>query len=434
MNPSVYSERMRRALVAFIVAFLLLSAAGCTSSADTGESVSETDVSADTAEPADSDSGDTTQTQPADSSDNAGADQDSDQDGDLVEEPTINERFVSPLTTALGVELDQFGAINAAFEQRAQDLITECMAEAGFEYAPEQVGTGLVSLDRVTELQATLSLDDFIDSYGYGLATLVELDFRDEGVLRFAERFLGPPATTPRSEAEQEAFEIALNGSSVQDLTAEQAQDEVTGSTDDDGQAPADADTPDSPEDWKARGCRVYGYQTANSTELNVFQALDDLLGDEYNDMFVRIDNDPRIVAANADWASCMSEQGYDYANPGEPWVDISEQSDALGERFLASPEVLGLFDEALTANVAAMTSVERLAFFEETGALQGFSLVPGLSDELDDLIELELTVARADFNCADTDVYDEVRFEVETAFVEEHADLIALAATGKTE
>ncbi len=108
---------------------------------------------------------------------------------------------------------------------------------------------------------------------------------------------------------------------------------------------------------------------------------------------------DPRVLAAEDSWARCMASEGYDLASPADAYEFIEEQA----------------------APIAARVS-------------------EGLTDDVEKALEAlqvyELQVSDADRKCAEELELDEtmrtVRFELETKFLEENGDRVALLAAEK--
>jgi hypothetical protein len=119
-------------------------------------------------------------------------------------------------------------------------------------------------------------------------------------------------------------------------------------------------------------------------------------LNEELTALQNRIDRDPRVEAARADWAGCMAEAGHtEYTGPNDP------------------PEVI------------------RDRFTELTGlnAAPVGGRAPGVAEtaELLELRDHERAVAQADLACRGTydETVTEVRFELEEEFISNHRDLL---------
>ena len=396
------ATRRTRGLVVFALVLLMVSA--CASgSADDAATTDPTDGS--TAAATDRTANSAVEEQPAP----AGAAAEDDDDA-----PAVNEVYVSPIGEALGVAQDEQAAAFDTYVRDAEELVRQCMAEAGFEYDPTPSG-----LDRATrrqfELQETLTAEQFTVQYGFGIATLFELNFKDEGVVDFVNQQFGPPPTEQRSPGEQAAYELALNGESTQGLSAEEAQEQLFG-----GEVGASLDG----------SCRSYGYDTAENPGA-VFDGLFSLLGDEITSLNDRFESDPRIRQEMSEWQSCMATAGHSFEDPFEIITELQSQADDLANEFLSSPQVLAALGEAQAQGFTSMDAEARQGFLEDVGALQGFAWVPDVQAEFDELIAFELQVAADSVECSDEELILEVQFEYETEFVEAHADQLALIAAG---
>lgn len=331
-----------------------------------------------------------------------------------ADEPTMNDAFISPIGEALGFDPDDRAAANNAYIRAAEDGVRQCMAAAGFDYVPENTGFA-PSFERQLELQATLSMGQFTEQYGYGIATLFELNFQGEGVMAFVEQLLGPPPPVERSPAEQEAYDRALSGRTIQGLTAEEAQ----------SQAFEDLGL------GEPGSCRRVAYDEAENPAGELFEGLQSLLGDELRALEDRVASDPRIVEGLRSWQRCIGEAGYAFERPQEIRDFIEGSANDIGDRFTQSPEALVLFAKAISQNLAGMDSSARFNFLESIGAFQGFAMVPDLQVELDALIAYELEVAQTSLGCSNIELQFQVQAEVEQEFVQAHADQLALLVDG---
>lgn len=111
------------------------------------------------------------------------------------------------------------------------------------------------------------------------------------------------------------------------------------------------------------------------------------------------VGKDPRVLAAEDSWSRCMASEGYDLASPADAYEFIAEQAAPIVARVSE-----GLTDE--------------------------------IEEALQDLQVYELQVSDADGKCAEELELDEtmrtVRFELETKFLEENGDRVALLAAEK--
>lgn len=402
---------MRIAWRLLIVVLLLITASCATGSTDSTSSASATDTTAsNTQESAADDQSET----PMD--EDAGGDDTDADNGDDDDEPAVNEQEVSPIGAALGFDPSDQLEANNNYIRDAEELVRQCMAEAGFEYLPLNPGFAQ-SFQRQLELEGTLSVDQFREQYGFGISTLFELNFQGEGVLAFVERLLGPPPTEERSPSEQEAYELALSGESVQGLTAEEIQEQAF-----QGGPSAEG------------SCRRYGYDTAENPQGEIFDGFISLLGDELETFGDQFEADPRVREAVREWQGCMAAAGYAYDNENDIRDEINEKANDIGERLTQSPEALEIFAGAIDAGLTTMDADARFDWLEQAGAMQGMSMVPALQAELDELIAFELDIARINHECGDAELMLEVQFELEQQFVETHADQFALIVSGQAE
>jgi len=404
--------RIRLLVMAAVAALLMAACAGSTATDDAADVVASASTS-DQGQTGD----DAAPVAEAGDDENAGVTQDEPAEEEIVrtdDEETVNDAFVSPVFDALGFDPNDRQEARDEFVANAEELVRQCMAESGFEYVPS-IPTFAPSFGRQLELNESISPQQFTAEYGYGISTLLELDFMEEGVLAFVELLLGPPPTEARSEGEQAAYELALSGETIQGLSAEDAQEQAF-------------------ENFGGQdgSCRDYGYSTADNSVGEKFDGLFTLLGDEYEAIFEKVENDPRIRDANAAWQTCMAEFGYSYENSQEIVDELLASGNDLRTGFQSSPEALAVFAAAGQANLAAMDADSRFNFLEENGAFQGFAMVPSLQVELDELIELELAVAGHDSDCANEELYREVQLEFEQEFVEQHAEQLELIASGE--
>ena len=380
-------------------------AGACGSGSDPAESAAESSAqeqgsSATPSEPAD---GESTDPAPAAESEPAS------------NEPVISEIYVSPIGEALGVARDQIATGFDSYVRDAEELVRSCMADAGFVYTPVQ--RGFDQNRRQAELEATLTAEQFTAEYGFGIATLFELNFKGEGVIDFANEQFGPPPAVERSSGEQAAYEMALNGQTTQGLTAEEAQEQLFGGDLGGGNA-------------LEGSCRQMGYSTAENPG-SVYDGLFSLLGAELDALTDRFDNDPRVRDSLSEWQTCMATNGHSYENRFEIFDELFASSNDLANQFLSSPQVLTALGQAQQEGFVSMDSDARVEFLEDIGALQGFSWVPEVQAEHDDLVAFELRVAADSRECGDEDLFNQVQFELETEFVQAHADQLALIAAG---
>lgn len=190
--------------------------------------------------------------------------------------------------------------------EAVETLIAKCMSDAGFEYIA-------VDYDTVREgMLADKSLpgvsdEDFIAQYGYGISTL----------------YTGAP---PQLADAPTPAQIGLGEQNVRIFKSLSPADQVAYSRTLLGEN-ADASFAVSleAEDLsRTGGCtrtaieQVFTREQLTATYLNPLDAL--------------IEQDPRMIAALADWAGCVREAGFNYNHPNEVEPDIKNRLDAITE------------------------------------------------------------------------------------------------------
>ncbi len=183
----------------------------------------------------------------------------------------------------------------AARIEKTESLIAKCMTDAGFQY---------VALDFVTIKQAMdsdktapgVSSEDFIKQFGLGITTQFSKPTVTFGAgPQNASYINGLPAS------DQLAFKRTLWGEST-DWNHTRALEE---------------------EDFsQTGGCtRSAAEQTYTPTEIS---------GSYVNPADVRLEQDPRMVAAIKKWSDCMRADGYQYDNPTQVEDDLRERLAAV--------------------------------------------------------------------------------------------------------
>ncbi len=284
--------------------------------------------------------------------------------------------FVPGFTGPFGSELT--GAEFRELEWEAQDRIQACMAAEGFEYVPSIPGDvtgGVLGVD--------LSDEEFARRYGYGLST-----FLLESQARYgsAEDLSADPnaaITEAMDEAELEEYRLALYGDfpdiDLDTMTDEEIDELIA--------------------NYESTGCLDVAYG-----ELYGGQELLAELGDELEDLYTRVETDPRIAAAEEDWGACM-------AGRGQPFADQDEILDYLGARMEEVVSYPGGGGDALSSDPSG------------EGEPTGSDYVGPVYDEaeLRALMDEEIAIAVADWECATElrTLYQEVFAEYEAEFVD---------------
>jgi len=176
---------------------------------------------------------------------------------------------VGPISEQVG---DQFHQdVGEAANALLELKVAECMRAQGFDYqipAPRD------------DVPAWGTLE-FAQTYGYGITTWADL---------------------PQAEASQppsdEAYQAALWGEADPDETAT---------------------TP-----WVPGGCRGQALTQTGLLDSTIVQDLDDLARQAVDD--------ERVVTAQASWATCMADAGYDYTTGEQAQASIVDRASADGQ------------------------------------------------------------------------------------------------------
>lgn len=217
--------------------------------------------------------------------------------------PAASPAVRSPLAELLGYSTDpadQAAELQRYIEQerKVQQAIVACMKQEGFDYVAQDPAAFMGS----SGFDEDIAFDskEWAEKYGFGMSTT----FGSEG---FGSPGVTPP-TDPNqayveslSEAERAAYDKALYGEMP---------------TFD----PTSADTT-AMASFEPSGCDG---EARRSTD--VTQAFYSEFGDEMQEIYEGIQNDPAIVAAIEQWTSCMAKAGYEYDTPDQMYEEASKK------------------------------------------------------------------------------------------------------------
>ncbi len=208
--------------------------------------------------------------------------------------PSSNGSAANPANNAP----EEFGLSRtelAARIEKTEGMIAKCMTDAGFQY---------IALDFVTIKQAMdsdkstpgASSDDYVKQYGLGITTQFTQPLVEFGAGPQNASYLDglPPA-------DQVAFKHTLWGESPDWNHAHALEAEDFSQT---------------------GGCtRSAAEQTYTPTEISSAYI---------NPADIKIEQDPRMIAAIKKWSDCMRADGYQYDNPTQVEDDLQERLDAI--------------------------------------------------------------------------------------------------------
>jgi hypothetical protein len=286
------------------------------------------------------------------------------------------DQSISPIAAAFGYDMDQDPVeAQAEFDEQqrqVQALIVDCMAEQGFEYEPVDYGAASAVDPSYTDLDD----EERARTIGYGFTQWVDEDPDDGG-------FVDPnnERIEAMDDATRDAYYAALYG------------DWPEPTFDEDGEEVFDRTV-------EPGGCQNEAWQAVNGGQDDVFRELED----DFNDLWERIEADPRLVEAEAAWSACMAERGFEFSA-------MNEIFDHLNQRM-----------EEEVWNIEVEVDDE------------GMPTGPTYDEEgLEEVRAEEIAIATADYECAQetdrTEVQQEVQVEFEEAFIEEHREVFDRAA-----
>jgi len=257
--------------------------------------------------------------------------------------------------------------------RRQQELVAQCMQEAGFEYHPnlDEVSVNQVQLDWRPDDR------DWVAQYGYGLVHNPEADVEATPVYEGTEP--NRQYIDSLTEAERDAYFAALYGPTIDDENYVWT--------------------------WEDMGCWGFAqHETATANPMDL------MTSEEFSPLFEalnQLESDVTLAdqraAVDREWAACMADQGY----PGfEARYDAQNQIGAEVEEFLKD-------------------------WWEERGE------DPTGTPEMTALGQREVELALADLTCRESVDYqariNNAQFELETRFVSEHrAELEALRSAAE--
>ncbi len=180
--------------------------------------------------------------------------------------------------------------------------IASCMNDAGFEYVPVDYVTVREAM-QADKVIAGLGEEAYAAEFGYGISTATSAPGNapqragDSSIIQLGLGQQNIAIFNGLSEADQVAYNRSLLGENL-DATFVQ--------------------TLESEDFSQTGGCTRQAVEAVFSSE--------ELNASYINPKDVLMAQDPRMVAAVADWSGCMRDAGFDYNNPEEIEPDLREQ------------------------------------------------------------------------------------------------------------
>lgn len=229
-----------------------------------------------------------------------------------------------------------------------ESLIATCMNDAGFEYIPVDYATARMAMDSNSK-PSGMNGDEFRAQFGYGITTQFA-GAESQAVMGMGEQNIR--IRNGLSTADLAAYNRALYGENPSATFVVSIDDENFSQTG--GCTRTAVEQVFTPDEL---GPGFVNYQNAEGA---------------------RVEQDPRVIAANKDWAACMRDAGYSYDNSDAIKTDLANRLDAITG---------GVAPDTLSADAQASLT-----------ALQGE----------------ELAIAAADHQC-NVEFVDPIKTQVET-------------------
>ena len=285
---------------------------------------------------------------------------------------------------------DASAARQRRLDMRIEELLAGCMANQGFEYVP--------AVRPIDEATFAFDEEEYARELGFGITTTDYSTRADDGWVNPNEAIV-----KELSPSESEAYDAALYGDD---------------STANDGSEPDASDIA-----LFGEGCRGDANREVFGSMDEVFNELNPLL----EDMYSRMDSDPRMVEATEEWKSCMADRGYAYQTTDELWREgVSDISNRYYELIGDRNPFAGWSEDEL--NAFASQSDAAIEDFYQEFQMESSQNVD--QDALAALKQEELDLAVANYECGTSqrEAREEVSEEIESQFIADHREVLEQA------
>jgi hypothetical protein len=332
---------------------------------------------------------------------------------------------VTPAEESSGVDLGEDGELtledfipgaNTNYEEidwRAQELevqqsVAICMAAEGFEYVPfvpSDIDGGFIEEEWDEET--------YVKEYGFGVASWVT-DERNFGVTEEGDEFEDPYANDPNmaiveamDEFEREEYHRVLHGSEPA-IIEDTPWEEIEAMTQEEQEAFWD----EAYADWEPDGCFNEAYEDAYSEESA--EAFYEEFSEDLEAIYEQVESDSRILAAQAEWSSCMADKGHTYATQEEMYGYFYGDEFGEGEfskqvnELITWPE----YDDTVELTEEEMNDPKRWMPQYDIELLQPY-------------IDEEIAVGTANYECSKDsyELWEEVYNDLQQDFLDENMD-----------
>ena len=317
--------------------------------------------------------------------------------------PSDGEDQPETLGEYLGYDIDDpdaAAAADAENRRRVEETVARCMAQEGFEYIPAVRPVP-------SSLYEAFDREEYARSEGFGITTWYGRENRFDP--KAADDWVDPNLAIVEalSDSERKAYDAVLYGAPTEKVDVD-------------------------PESGAAAAGDPYGGGCNGQAYREVYGKQDELweqLGPKWQELWERLEADPRYQEADGGWKTCMADRGYRYDGVDqmydEIWADFGDRFDAIvGEGGGWADPFEGWSEERLEAFLAENSEEEIEDFYEQA---QSEARANVDQEALAALQQEERDLAVANYECSRNmmETIEELQREYEGRFVRENRDLL---------
>ncbi|NND13189.1 MAG: hypothetical protein HKO10_04435 [Acidimicrobiia bacterium] len=294
-------------------------------------------------------------------------------------------------------------------QRQIEEAVAACMAGLGWEYRP--VDYGSAEYEYFDPFQ-DVGEAEWAAQWGFGATTFILDDpWRD---IEYPESEFQDP---------NQAYVESLS-----DIEREQYYEDLYGTYDEPAIDPETGEYTEEEIHFDAgNGCynqasaEIYGIPDEGSQQ--DFSEI----WEEFERLEQEISADPRMIEADEQWASCMSDKGFTYQTPSE----AQEQFYMEAERFWMAMEQAytdpfeGWTEDEINLWFENTPQEEQEDFFDQFN--QGPQFDEATTAEIRAISEEEIKTAVAAYECSEglKDIHADIRAEYESAFIQENLEML---------
>lgn len=291
----------------------------------------------------------------------------------------VTEKTLYEFVFSVFEDDDQDVTAHKQYHLAGQSLVSDCMAEEGFEYIP--------FVRSVRTNRDSLSDEERTELYGFGYST--EIILPDQSFEQSEPAGLREPA-----EPEDPNLAIIASLSATEQIVYRET---LYGDVSDD----------------EAGGCQTAKFDAPVPPRLAVF--------DEFNAGFAdankRAQADPRMHQLLREWSECMERAGFPFSSRNDMFDDLSNRVDPF-EKMIQSQwdERIRLFESAPGGEISDLPAdVQRVLESDPT-------IPPEHRGAFDSLVDYEISLAKGDLVCSYFEAAGEIYDEYNKKYVDDNA------------